>query len=115
MKAIAESTGEQLRRIAKLSGMSYDSLARVLRTSRRTLGLWLAGEEPGRSNRAHVTEFTRFFNALCEVVKPETIGAWMERPSPNFQGSSPMQILERGEIDRLWRMIWEIRGGNSGD
>ena len=31
------------------------------------------------------------------------------------EGSTPVQVIERGESDRIWRMIWELRGGNSGD
>jgi hypothetical protein len=31
------------------------------------------------------------------------------------KGSTPLQVIERGESDRLWRMIWALRIGNSGD
>jgi hypothetical protein len=36
-------------------------------------------------------------------------------PNLAFEGSTPLQVVERGESDRLWRMIWELRMGNWGD
>jgi len=27
----------------------------------------------------------------------------------------PVQVIDRAESDRIWRMIWELRDGNSGD
>jgi hypothetical protein len=65
-------------------------------------------------NRVRIYEFRRLLEALCKVIKPGQLGAWWDRPAPNFGGSTPLQVLERGEVDRLWRMVWEIRGGNSG-
>ena len=35
--------------------------------------------------------------------------------NPAFESSTPLQVIERGESDRLWRMICEPRMGNSGD
>lgn len=32
-----------------------------------------------------------------------------------FEGSTPLQVIERGDSDRLWRMVWELREGNAGD
>jgi hypothetical protein len=42
-------------------------------------------------------------------------GFWLETSNSAFEGSTPVQVIERGESDRIWRMIWELRGGNSGD
>jgi len=58
---------------------------------------------------------SRLFDALAEVVPAPQIGPWLETPNPAFESSTPLQVIERGESDRLWRMIWELRMGNSGD
>ena len=110
-----DQVSEQLPELVRRAGMSYEMFARALSVSRRSVGMWLAGEEPGRLNRVRIYEFRRLLEALCKVIKPEKLGAWWERPAPNFGGSTPLQVLERGEVDRLWRMLWEIRAGNSGD
>jgi len=45
------------------------------------------------------------------------LGEWwtrQRRPNQQFDGSTPLQVMERGETDRLWRMIWQLREGHSG-
>ena len=52
--------------------------------------------------------------ALSDIIKAKAIGPWLQRPNNAFDGSTPLQVMERGENDRLWRMIWQIREGNTG-
>ena len=59
------------------------------------------------------TERNRLLNALAEVIQPNQLTAWLQRPNKHFDGSTPIQVIERGEADRLWRMIWQLREGNS--
>jgi antitoxin Xre/MbcA/ParS-like protein len=54
------------------------------------------------------------FDALSDIIKARSIGPWLQRPNDAFDGSTPLQVMERGENDRLWRMIWQIREGNTG-
>jgi hypothetical protein len=85
------------------------------RTSRRAVATWLAGNPPNRANERNLTELSRLFAALAELVPTAQIGSWLETSNSAFEGSTPVQVIERGESDRIWRMIWELRGGNSGD
>ena len=50
-----------------------------------------------------------------DPTRSSQVGSWIETSNPAFEGSTPVQVIERGESDRIWRMIWELRGGNSGD
>ena len=60
-------------------------------------------------------DLSRLFAALEELVPTSQIGSWLETSDPAFEGSTPVQVIERDESDRIWRMIWELRGGNSAD
>jgi hypothetical protein len=113
--AFPERIGDQLALLVKETGMNYDMLARAMSVSRRSVSLWLAGKEPERINRVRIKEFARLIAELCTIVKPEKLKDWWNKPVSNFGGSTPLQVLERGEMDRIWRMIWEVREGNSGD
>jgi hypothetical protein len=42
-------------------------------------------------------------------------GPWLEKSNPSLQGSTPLQVIERGESDRIWRIVWQLREGNVGD
>ena len=60
---------------------------------------------------------SRLFDALTEVVPAPQIGPWFDNPNPTFEGSAPLQVIERGESDRLWRTIWpavNCPGNNDG-
>ncbi|MDD5261768.1 MAG: DUF2384 domain-containing protein [Methylacidiphilales bacterium] len=58
-----------------------------------------------------MTELERLFDALSKLVDAKNIGAWLNRSNPAFEGSTPLQIIERGESDRLWRMIYQLESG----
>jgi hypothetical protein len=56
-----------------------------------------------------------FVAALAELVPTAHIGCWLETSNSAFEGSTPVQVIEHGESDRICRLIWELRDGNSGD
>jgi DNA-binding transcriptional regulator YiaG len=109
------SRPEAIRQFCREVNITIDTFTRLVGTSRRTVATWLAGDPPNRANQRNVSEMFRLFEALAEVVPASQIGPWLDIPNPAFEGSTPLQVIERGESDRLWRMIWELRMGNSGD
>jgi len=36
---------------------------------------------------------------------------WERSSRPAFDGSTPLQVVERGETDRIWRMVYELESG----
>lgn len=56
-------------------------------------------------------EVKRLFAALERLVSPEAIGEWLRDTNPAFEGSTPLQVIERGESDRIWRMVYELESG----
>ena len=39
--------------------------------------------------------------------KPE----WLRTPNAAFGGLKPLEVIERGETDRLWRMLFYLESG----
>jgi len=56
-------------------------------------------------------ELTRLTDALSTLFKPQSLGQWFDTPNPAFGALKPIEIIERGESDRLWQMIFELRSG----
>ena len=106
---------EAIRQLCREVNITIDTFTRLVGASRRTVATWLAGNPPNRANQRNVSEMFRLFDALAEVVPTSQIGPWLDTPNPAFEGSTPLQVMERGESDRIWRMIWELRMGDSGD
>ena len=45
---------------------------------------------------------------LAEIIPTDSVGAWFKTPNPAFDGQTPIQIVESGEPDRIWRMLAQI-------
>ena len=112
---MAPQKGEpDVRRLSSTYHLSNEVVSRVTGASPRTVSYWNAGLAPQRSSAQKIREVTRLFDALSDIIKAKAIGPWLQRPNDAFDGSTPLQVMERGENDRLWRMIWQIREGNTG-
>jgi len=108
------NTGEAIREFCREANTTLDTYTRLVSASRRAVASWLAGDPPNRANQRTLSEMSRLFVALAEIIPTSEIGRWLDTPSPVFEGSTPLQVIERGESDRVWRMIWEIQTGRSG-
>jgi len=45
------------------------------------------------------------------ILGEEELTRWLEKPNSAFDGSTPLQVIERGETDRLWRTVHELESG----
>ncbi|MGJ3241636.1 MAG: antitoxin Xre/MbcA/ParS toxin-binding domain-containing protein [Opitutales bacterium] len=100
-----------MKRFCKRYHLIRPDLTRLTGYSLRSVDKWAGGEIPGGPARKQLTELTRLFDALCEIMDPESIGQWLKTPNQAFEGSTPIQVIERGETDRIWRMIHLIESG----
>ena len=49
--------------------------------------------------------------ALVAVMQPDQVSPWLLRPNPAFGGLKPLEVVERGEIHRIWRMVFYLQSG----
>jgi len=101
-----------LRQLRESLGLTQAELARLVGFSTR----WVAAQEAaGTTTRSaadrRVTELERFHDALCRVVQPSAVKGWFIRPNAAFEGLKPLEVVERGQIDRLWQMIFFLESG----
>ena len=86
-------------------------LTRMTGYSLRSVDKWAAGENPGAATQRRLKEVGRLFEGLSEIMEPEYVGQWLKTPNDAFDGSTPLQVIERGETDRIWRMIFIVETG----
>jgi hypothetical protein len=91
--------------------MPRTDLTRLTGYSQRAIDKWAAGDEPGQAARKHLRELSRLVDQLAELMEPGYVGTWLKTPNDAFDGSTPMQVIERGESDRLWSMIYQLQTG----
>ncbi len=102
------SGGTKIAAIRQKFGVSQEELARVTGYSTRSIAGWEGGKPLSDSACQKLTETERLQAALSEILPPNTLANWLRTPNPALQGQTPIQVIERGESDRLWRMIFQI-------
>lgn len=95
----------------KKAGLSLKLFSRLTGFSERAIAGWEAGDPISDAANRRLLETERFRERLAQVVKPEAIPGWLETPNPAFDGLKPVEVIERGEIDRLWSMIFYLESG----
>ena len=90
------------------------TFGRVVNVSERTIAKVEANAEQVEKLRRPYNEIYRLHNALSEVIDPEALGGWFMSPNKAFGGLKPVEVIERGEIDRLWEMQFRLRSGMPG-
>ena len=91
--------------------LKREELGRLTGFSLRALAQWAAHKVPSQPAQRRLREVRRFLDSLREIVDPKTIPDWLHKRNPAFQNMTPLQVIEVGEIDRLWGMIHEIGSG----
>jgi transcriptional regulator with XRE-family HTH domain len=92
-------------------GLSRKLFARLTGFSERAIADWEAGKKLSEATRQRMSEMQRLQQGLARVMRREFIGEWLQTPNEALAGLKPIEAVERGEIDRLWRMIYMLESG----
>ncbi len=92
-------------------GLSRKLFSRLAGFSERAIADWESGKPLSEPAVRRIKELERFRARLAEVVAAEAIPSWLDTPNPAFEGLKPLEVIERGEIDRLWNMIFYLESG----
>lgn len=91
--------------------MTRSAFARLFPVSERSVASIEAGKSPSESFQRRHRELDRITHALEEVVCREAIGEWLQAPNDALNSFKPIELIERGEIDRIWELIYRLRSG----
>ena len=85
--------------------------SRLAGFSERAIADWEGGKPVSEPGLRRIKELDRFRQRLSEIVEAEAIPGWLDTPNEAFDGLKPLEVIERGEIDRLWNMIFYLESG----
>jgi len=94
--------------------MTRPMFGRLVDVSERTIADAKAGKDAAKKLVRTYNEVYRLWQALSEVVNPDCLGLWFQTPNESFHGLKPLEVIERGEIDELWNMVFELQTGMPG-
>jgi len=94
--------------------MARPLFSRIVNVSERTIAKVEATAGDAEKLKRPYNEVYRLVEELSDVVDRESLSHWFQTPNEMFDGLKPVEIVERGEIDRLWSMVFQLRSGMPG-
>jgi transcriptional regulator with XRE-family HTH domain len=95
-------------------GVTRKTLSRLTGYSERAIAGWESGRPLGGPSAQRLREIGRLKDALARVIQKDFLGTWLQTPNHAFGGLKPLEVIERGEVDRIWRMVFELESGVAG-
>ena len=105
-------TSQDVNSLCQRYHLRREELGRLTGFSLRAMAEWASGKLPSQPAKRRLQEVHRLLDALSEMVRPEEIPDWLRKPNAAFNSLTPLQVIELGEIDRLWEMVYEMGSGN---
>lgn len=97
-------------RIARILGTSQEALSRILNVSTKTAHRWMNGTRP--RSKPELERLSHLVSLLLESLpSEESIRSYLNHPNPSLNGDAPMNLLVRGEFDRVEADIQALREG----
>ena len=110
LKATRHGRQPSLSHIVQLLDVSQEVLSRILNVSGRTAHRWLKGTHPRR-----IRELDRLLEivALLEQALPndDAIRSYLYHSNPTLQGEKPIDLLIRGDFDRISADLQAVQEG----
>ncbi len=95
-------------------GMAREVFGRLVNVSVRTIADVETNKKKVEKLQRNYVEVNRLCDSLSEVIAPDCLGDWFNTPNDAFGELKPIEVIERGEIDRLWEMFYRLRSGMPG-
>ena len=103
--------GEAKLELRSTLGLARETFGRLVNVSVRTIAEVESKPKRVVKLQRNYVEVKRLTDSLSEVVNPDCLGDWFNTPNEAFGSLKPIEVIERGEIDRLWEMVYRLRAG----
>ena len=97
---------EEAARIRETGHLSDRDIARATGAGVSTVGAWVRRTRSPRGERAErLAELSAIVERLARVMEPGYIPVWLHKPLPALGDEKPIDLLARGEWQRVARLI----------
>jgi len=109
---IPSQKGDVFCRLRKSLGFSQEQMARITGLSIRTISsLENDNKNPTKDDNRRYQELRNLYKEISMLIKSDAIGDWLLTPNEALGNFSPIELIERGEVDRVWRLVWRLQEG----
>ncbi|MDQ2730351.1 MAG: helix-turn-helix domain-containing protein [Armatimonadota bacterium] len=102
-----------VRAVREKLGLSQSEFARMGGFALKSISNWENAQPISPSATLMLKQIQELQVALCRNLAPDTIGAWLLQPNEYFGGLSPLQLVEQGQLGRLWGAIYRLEAGEA--
>ncbi|MEO8350118.1 MAG: hypothetical protein ABI680_00215 [Chthoniobacteraceae bacterium] len=103
--AVSADGAEELKQLRRDLKLTRATFGRMLGCSERGLANWEAGRPIQKIYVNRINELRNLFTELSKSLESASIGDWLLAPNDQFDGLKPVEVIERGETFRLWKVI----------
>ena len=112
MNATVEKPKSQIKKLRDDICVTRKTFCRLLPVSERLLADLEADKRtPSESVKREFNELKRLVAALKGIMDADFLAEWLTTPNEAFSELKPLEVIERGEVDRIWRMVYYIESG----
>ncbi len=95
----------------KQLGVSQRVFAGLIGVTDRTVSTWESGGQITSIALRRIKELNRLASELAVSMKRTFIRTWLTSPLEALGGLSPLEAMDRGENDRVWRLVFFLGSG----
>lgn len=110
-RGVVRSQNKRRLELRDLLQMTRPDFRRIVNVSERAIAKVEDSAKPVEKLRRPYNEVYRLYRALEEVVDSKSLGSWFMTPNKALGNLTPTEVIERGEIDRLWEIAFRLRSG----
>jgi transcriptional regulator with XRE-family HTH domain len=109
---MANALAERIENIKKTVGISGREVAQLLNTRPETVSRWRVGKAvPQPKPREDLLHLWWLTVQLAELYHPKEANLWLFSPNERLNGEHPVDLIQRGEIERVLKVIDQLKDG----
>ncbi|MEE9393927.1 MAG: helix-turn-helix domain-containing protein [Planctomycetota bacterium] len=113
-KSQHKNPGLELRVFREKLGITREVMARLVGMSLSKVAKLEAGDSSADlQTTRRLLEIRHLLDQVGSIMKPDFVARWIREPNEGFDGFSPLEVIERGQVDRIWRMVFSIAHGDA--
>ena len=109
---MANAIAKRIEGIQESAAISAREVAQLLRTTPETISRWRGGKvEPQPRMRDSLLQLEWLIGELAELYSPQDAHLWLFAPHKMLGGERPVDLIERGETERVLQIIAQLKDG----
>jgi DNA-binding XRE family transcriptional regulator len=109
---LALTDSPDVKQLREKLGLTLDEFASLLGSSARSVSGWENGQPMSQLAERMFREVRALIDRLSALADPAQLPAWLRQPNPTFGGFSPLQLIQSGQMYKLWELIFRIESGD---